>query len=200
MCNGNVKPMSEQQKQQMAASGMDVGPMNSTNRFLPANQPSPSSPNYVPAMSGSGPSAPPVGGSAGLTGTTYRGPGLGANYGAPIGQRNPQSGSPMQQGIVPMGVNPMQGWYGNFGGNMAQGWQGQPQTPAPQPQVAPTAPAPVTPPAQPQAAKAQSNEPGPQVRTQIVTGGRDIYRDALASELNKRGQIRKKLRGELGRI
>lgn len=32
---------------------------------------------------------------------------------------------------------------------------------------------------------------GPQVRTQIVTGGPDVYRKALAGELNKKGNLRK---------
>lgn len=119
-------------------------------------------------------------------------------------QLNPikPAASPMQGGLasqlrapfVPQGVNPMQGWQAPVGGGtVAQGFQNaQGQLPVTQPV---RAPAPDI--AQPQAAPSptpqtvQSVAAPQQVRTGIVTGGKDIYRDALASELKKGGNLKK---------
>ena len=90
--------------------------------------------------------------------------------------------------MVPRGVNPMQGWYGVPGAPVQAGFQGQPwAAPIPsamQPGTAPATPPPVVKPA---AAKTVQT---PQVRSQIVTGGRDIYRDASPAETTRFGTVR----------
>ena len=105
---------------------------------------------------------------------------------APAPQATPQLGntalsSQLRPG-VPRGVNPMQGWQGGT-------WGAQMQPPYTQGQVMqPAVPKPSASTQRPKGAV----KPTPQVRAQIVTGGKDLYRDALSSELMKGGQIRPK--------
>lgn len=80
------------------------------------------------------------------------------------------------------GVNPMQGWQGGNWQGGANMYSGTPQSST---QPAQT----VTPQAVTPAVTAPA-APLPQVRTQIIGGGADMYRDASPAELNRQGKLK----------
>ena len=100
------------------------------------------------------------------------------------GSPQPQRAAPQLTGYGPFG-NPLFG--AGYSGAPIPGYGGaQPPMAAP---AAPAAPRPAASAPRPVAAQPKA-APAPQVRTQVVTGGKDLYRQALASELTKRGNLK----------